>query len=69
MWGSFKAAFAATVGVLLAYGLIQKVSSIDAKDIKEGADWVKEKADEATGAWKESRKISDPPDRGEMHVN
>jgi ArsR family metal-binding transcriptional regulator len=65
MWGSFKAAFAATVGAMLAYGLICKLGEVNLDDVKEVAGEIKDKASEA---WTKSRKISDPG-RDEMHVN
>jgi hypothetical protein len=65
MWGSFKAAFAATAGALLAYGLICKLGEVELDEVKEVVGEIKDKASEA---WTRSRKISDPT-RDESHVN
>ena len=54
MWGSFKAAFAATMGVLLAWKLVDSFS--DPNFLEE----IGEKANDYVGDWKKSRKISHP---------
>lgn len=54
MWSSFKAAFAATIGVLAAYGLFKTITGI-----AEDPD-LKDKFSDLVDDWKTSRKISHP---------
>jgi|WetSurSiteA1Bulk_404760.scaffolds.fasta_scaffold114557_2 hypothetical protein len=51
MWGSFKAAFAAGLGALLAWKLANKIAELDCNKLKEDATTL-------WGEFKESRNIS-----------